>query len=163
MDKKPLDAQIAEEFARRTFEKLAEEEREFNKIHAKAMLETADILSNDKKVDRELIEMACWLHDIGKTVAIDNHAEHSLKILEQEGFEVSEKLKDCIINHGSDGNPQCLEAKLIQIADKNFVINPKITEVIANFTLKKSNDEKDKDLEFIRKLANKAVDLLKMA
>jgi putative nucleotidyltransferase with HDIG domain len=162
MDKKPLNPQIAEEFARRTFEKLPlEEDREFNKTHAKSMVETVEILANGKKVDIELIETACWLHDIGKTVEMDNHAIHSLEILEKEEFEINEKLKDCILNHGNGGNPQCLEAQLIQIADKACMINPKIIEILTNFTMNKPNEEKTKDLEFVRKLLNNAVDLLK--
>lgn len=163
MELKRLDSQIAEEFARKIFEKLPEEDREFNKIHVKAMIEAVEILSKDKKIDVELTETACWLHDIGKTIEIENHAVHSIEILEKEGFEITDKLKDCILNHATGGNPQCLEARLIQIADKAFVINPEILEIINNFSLKKSPEEKNKKLEFIKKLANRAVDLLEKA
>jgi exopolyphosphatase/pppGpp-phosphohydrolase len=157
-----LDPQIAEDFARRMFEKYPlEEDREFNKIHATTMLEVVEIIADGKKFDNRLVETACWLHDIGKTIEISNHAQHSIDILEKEGFEINEKLRDCILNHGNNGKPQCLEAKLIQIADKACMINPEFMELFRNSTLKKDSENKNKGLELIRTMLNKAIDLLK--
>ncbi len=161
MEKQKLNPQIAEQFAKNIFEKLPlEKDREFNKIHAKSLIGAALILAGDQKIDLELIIIASWLHDLGKIVEMHNHAQHSIAIIKNEGFEISKELEDCILNHGNKGNPICQEAKLIQIADKACIIHPEILEMLVNFSLKKSKEEKTKDLEFIKKLMSDAVELL---
>ena len=121
------------------------------------------MLAEDKKVDRELIIIAGWLHDMGKIMELENHAQHSLEVLEKNGFEVSKKLRDCIINHGSNGNPECEEAKLIQFADKISILHPELVKILVKYSFKKTNSEKEKDLDFIRKLLNQCIDVLRLS
>jgi len=162
MDKKPLNPQIAEEFARKIFDSFSiEEEKEFNKIHAKTTIECAVTLAEGKKIAVEILELAGWLHDIGKIMNSDNHPQYSLELLEKEEFEIDEKLKDCILNHGTAGNPQSEEAKIMQIADKVSMINPEFLELIKTFLKTASEEERENYLEVLRKNLNNAVDLLK--
>jgi len=112
MKSKPT-AKSAEEFARKMFQKdKSEEDREWHIFHSKSVGDAALILAGSRKVDKELLKIAGWLHDIGQTASMDDHALHSLKMAEKE-FEISEKLKDCILNHGNSGKPVCEEAKSI--------------------------------------------------
>jgi putative nucleotidyltransferase with HDIG domain len=150
----------AEEFARKAFLKdKTPEDRDWHIFHSKAVGDTALILAEGKKVNRDVIRIAGWLHDIGQTISIDNHAALSLEMAEKE-FEMDEKLKDCILNHGSGGNPVCEEAKLIFIADKVFMLNPKFVELYMKDTVGKPPEKKKKDLDFARKLLSKASELL---
>jgi putative nucleotidyltransferase with HDIG domain len=150
----------AEEFARKAFLKdKTPEDMRWHLFHSKAVGDCAILIAGKKKVDKELLKIAGWLHDIGQTISMDDHAAHSLKIAEKE-FEMDEKLKDCILNHGSNGSPICEEAKLIFIADKVFMLNPKFVELYMKDTVGKPPEKKKKDLDFARKLLSKASELL---
>jgi putative nucleotidyltransferase with HDIG domain len=163
MIKPKLSSEIAEKFARRMFEKdKNEEEKEWHIFHSKSVGDTALILAENKKVDKELLKIAGWLHDIGQTVSLEDHAINSLKLAEKE-FEISEKLKDCILNHGNSGNPICEEAKLINIADKVSMLNPAFLSLLVKYTAKKpTRKEKGNitDTSFIKMMLSKAGDLL---
>jgi len=156
-----LNPEMAEQFAISQLVKIkSDEDREFNIMHTEAVVETALILSKGKEVDKDLLVIAGWLHDIGKSVQGENHAQKSVEILEAEGFELNENLKDCILNHGSSGNPQSEEAKIIQIADKLSVLHPELISILERYTLKKSKEDKEKDFEWIKKMANNALEFL---
>lgn len=89
----------------------------------------------------------------------EEHAQHSIEILEKE-YEMSETLKDCILNHGTNEKPKTEEGKIMQVADKVCMLNPELVSLLLKYSLKKNKEEKEKDLEFIRKMCNKAVNLL---
>lgn len=161
MDKKILTPKIAEEFAKQKYKEIKpKEDADFNLVHAKAVVRTALLLSKNKKLDDNLIAIASWLHDIGKSIKEGSHSENSIKILEKENFEISDKLRDCILNHGTNGKPSCEEARIINIADKASIIDRDMLKVIAKYTLKKTKSERKADLEFIKKLANGGAELL---
>lgn len=94
--------------------------------------------------------IAAWLHDIGYIINKETHAKHSLEIAKKQ-FTLNKKIEDCILNHGTNGNPKTEEGKIIKIADKASFINPKILEIFL---------KNKKDLPFLRKMINNGVDLL---
>jgi len=162
MADKTLTIQIAKQIAQSELDKIKDREsRDFHKAHEKAVVACSKLLAQSRKIDNEVLEIAGWLHDIGKSIENENHAQHSIEILEKQGYEISEILRDCILNHGTHDIPNTEEGKIIHIADKLSTINKDIVKILAKYSLKKDKESKDKDLEFIRKLANQGIDLLK--
>ena len=132
------------------------EEKNFAKVHAAAVVEIAILLAKKSKLDVSSIEMAAWLHDIGSTVERDDHAKFSLDLLEQEGFGVSELIKDCILNHGTNGKPKSEEAKILQMADKLSILSIPVLKLIF-----KQQSITLYDIEFVNKMTTGAVAYLK--
>lgn len=157
--KQTLTPKTAEEYARKLFEKENEEDRAWHLLHSKLVGEIAVLLSKGKKVDKNLILTAGWLHDIGQIEGFDDHAVKGLKLAEKQ-FEISPSLKDCILNHGSGGNPECEEAKLIFLADKISMLHPEFLEFFMKYSAKKTGNPKKKDLDFVKSMLSKVGDLL---
>ena len=140
-----------------------EELKKFQKIHTPSVVNASLILAelNSIKhlISRDVLECSAWLHDIGYLIEEQNHAEHSINILNERGIKIEEKIFDCITNHGSKGNPNCSEAKILQVADKCSFINPEILRLI----VMEANDKKlnEKDLDFIKKNNDSAIILLR--
>jgi len=156
---KKLTVKKAKKISREILSDIKEiEEREFHKIHTEAVVKAALILSKGKKIDKKLLETAAWVHDIGYSVSDENHAEKSIEILEKKGFELSEKLKDCVLNHGGGGKPKSKEAKILQIADKASTLDSEILKILVKY--QKDGKFKEDDLKFIRKMSEKANDML---
>jgi HD superfamily phosphodiesterase len=154
-----LTPKTAEEFARGIFSKLKDkEEREFRLVHPVLVSETALILAKkiNRKVNFDTLKIAAWVHDVGYSIEAKNHAEHSLKIL-NEKFDIDNVLKDCIINHGSEATPETDEGKIIQLADKAFILDRDLLRLV----LKSSKEKADSEyIDFIKKMSEKVVDLL---
>ncbi len=149
----------AEKFARKVFSRYKnKEDKEFYVAHSRAVAETASILASRKKVDKDVLIMAGWLHDIGSIVDRKNHAEHSIELLEKEDYILSEKLKDCILNHGRSKHPTTVEGKIFRIADKASVFRPELLQSVVDT---KGNVVKDEDLDFLEMCASRATSLLK--
>lgn len=151
-----LTVEKAKKIAKEHFSKIEDKEQaEMKLIHSKTVAEAALIIARDRKVDREILQIAGWLHDIGQAIEVDNHAEHSLKLL--KNYEVSEKLKDCILNHGNNGKPKTEEGKIIQIADKVSVLDKEMTKFMF-----RNNPGKIKEdyFSFFKMLAEKAIEML---
>ena len=81
-------------------------------IHSKLVGDTALILSKGKQLNENLLKIAAWVHDIGYSIDSENHAEHSVEILEKRGYEVNKILRDCVLNHGASKNPKTNEGKI---------------------------------------------------
>ena len=155
---KKLTPEIAEKFAKEIFSKVDNsEDREFYLIHSKAVVNTAIILARNKTVNNDLLRIAGWLHDIGYVISEENHAEHSLEILEKEGFELNLILRDCILNHGSSGKPETEEGRIIKGADKVSILNPEVVDLFVKNSRKLSKEE----LAFLNKMTSKALDFLR--
>lgn len=89
-----------------------------------------DIASEEKEVDKELLIIACLLHDIGREEQFKNpqlcHAqigsEKAYQYLIANGFgqEKASHIRDCILTHRfrSDNPPKSMEAKILFDADK---------------------------------------------
>lgn len=118
-----LTAKNAEKFAKSCFKHFkGNVERKFHSFHSEGVVKTALRLAEGKKADKNTIIIAGWLHDIGRRVSISGHAEISLKLAEEKFGKLPEKIKDCILNHGTSGKPKSKEAKIIQLADKLSIV-----------------------------------------
>ncbi|NCN87032.1 HD domain-containing protein [archaeon] len=94
--------------------------------HFKPVVQYAILLANKFGVDRELVEISAWLHDIGSIIyGRENHHITGCEIAEKKLMEFNypkekiELVKKCIFNHrGSKGhNLDTLEEKIIVDAD----------------------------------------------
>ena len=101
---------------------------EFLLVHVKAVAKTAQLLAQNKKVDRELLEIAAWVHDIGYAVQHEGHGALAVTLL-QEQYTLSPTLRDCILEHSGDGRPKTLAGKIIQAADKISIFDCSAIEV----------------------------------
>lgn len=158
--KKTLDEKSAKEFAIKNLEEISnEEDRKFNIAHTQAVVESALLLAEGRHLSKKDLVIAAWLHDIGQKISRDNHAEHSVEIVKKD-FEINEIIQDCILNHGNGKNPETREGRILQVADKLSVLDRGIAKILVTYSLKKEKESKIKDLGFISKLANKAIELL---
>ncbi|MEM4240292.1 MAG: HD domain-containing protein [Candidatus Woesearchaeota archaeon] len=110
---KQLTISNARSFAIERFKSLPELQSGWNIVHSEAIIKMLDVLCEGNK---EKLSALAWVHDIGKTVGEENHAELSIKILKEE-FELDETDIDCITNHGSSGKPKTEEGKIFRYAD----------------------------------------------
>lgn len=75
-------------------------------------------------IEKNPFIIAAWIHDLGKLKDKATHHEKSMsyldKFLEQhpENKKHYDIIKDCILNHRTNGKPDSLHAKIFQIADK---------------------------------------------
>ncbi len=153
---KKLTLELAKQIARDCFQSYRDRiEGDFARIHSASVAEIAVTLAKKANCDQELVETAAWVHDIGYLVEKDNHAEHSVKLLEQKGFELSSEMRDCILNHGTGGKPESQEAKILQMADKLSILNIPTLKLILE-------QEKvlPEDVAFIKKMTDGAVGYL---
>ena len=157
MEKQELTPKIAEEFAREIFSKFNDEEQESQLWHAKAVVNATLILSQNKKVNKETLNVAGWIHDIGRSINAENHAEHSLEILEKK-FSISPTLKDCILNHGSSEKPKTEEGKIFQLADKSCILNPEFINLLIKYN---RGVLKKEDSTWLEKMTSNSIKLLK--
>jgi len=119
-----INSNYAEKFAKKIFKtKLHGLERDFIIIHSKGVFDTSLKLAKNKMIDKEALKIAAWLHDIGRTVDIAKHAEISLEISEKKFGKLNDKIRDCILNHGSSKKPKTSEGKIFQLADKLSIVN----------------------------------------
>ena len=132
--------------------------REFHLLHSESISTTIILLAKDRHVDINILKIAALVHDIGYSVRKETHPLHSVEILEKEGYILSDKLKDCILNHSTGSSPKTVEGKLFQTADKADIFNPVIISVIAKYNKK---NIKDGDLKFLESVSAKAIGLLK--
>jgi len=160
MDKKTLTPQKAKEFALEIFSQIeGEADREFRIFHVKAVTKTALALSEgDGSVDREVLEMAGWLHDIGYVESEQDHAEKGIGILEKENFILNDKIADCILHHGLKGKPRTKEGKYLQMADKISFINPGVLEI---FMKRNRGKMKKEEMDFLEKMLEEAMGYLR--
>jgi HD superfamily phosphodiesterase len=130
--KDTLTVKKAKKFCEETLMKLENKENaRFILLHSKLDSEIALILAEKKNVNKETLEIASWVHDIGKTIDKVDHEKHSIEILEKQ-FELSETLRDCILNHRTYGKPITEEGKLFRIADKISILHPEIVRNLVN-------------------------------
>jgi len=149
----------AEKFAKKVFSRCKNsEDTNFYITHSRAVSEAAVILASRKKVDKDVLKIAGWVHDVGSIVNRENHAIHSIELLEKEGYILSEKLTDCILNHGRSKNPRTAEGKIFQIADKASVFRPELLRLVID---SKGSVVVKKDLDFLEMCASRATSLLK--
>jgi putative nucleotidyltransferase with HDIG domain len=154
---KKLTVKIARAFALPFIAKIKDEnQRAFILAHSTAVAQVSKLLAKNTSADLEILEIAGLVHDIGKSVCDEDHAEASLKILERE-FIVSPILKDCILNHGFAKSPQTIEGRIIQAADKISLLDQSILPIFLKNTNFKVSSEHE---VMLRKMANQSIDFL---
>lgn len=96
------------------------------KYHLLPVVEYAAKLAEICDVNKEIVELSAWLHDIGRIkFGARNHeltgAAEAERILKQFGYsdEIIEQVKHCILAHRGSGSiqPQTMEAKVVATAD----------------------------------------------
>ena len=96
------------------------------KYHVLPVVEHAEKLAEICDVNKEVVELSAWLHDIGRIkFGARNHeltgAGEAGKILRQFGYpdEIIEQVEHCILAHRGSGSiqPQTMEAKVVAAAD----------------------------------------------
>ncbi|MFH1608180.1 MAG: HD domain-containing protein [archaeon] len=105
-------------------------EEDFN-YHIVPVVKNSFLLADKLKVDNEVVEVAAWLHDIGRIVnntTFEKENEHhtegekeAVKVLSELGYEKEfiEKVAHCVLTHrGREGaKPKTVEAKIVASAD----------------------------------------------
>jgi putative nucleotidyltransferase with HDIG domain len=96
------------------------------KYHLLPVVEYAAKLAEICEVNKEVVELSAWLHDIGRIkFGARNHeltgAAEAERLLKQFGYsdEIIEQVKHCILAHRGSGSirPQTMEAKVVAAAD----------------------------------------------
>lgn len=155
---KKLTPEIARKFSIPYFYKIKDKsQRDFIIVHSQAVVEIVKLLAKNTKANMNVLEIAGWVHDIGKSVEQEPHAEESLKILEKKFF-VNDILKDCILNHGYSKKPLTFEGKIIRAADKISILDRKILPIF----LKNHNPDFNlESLDMLEKITEQAMEFLK--
>lgn len=111
-----LTLQTAQEFHTQCMNTISDKDfRNFISQHSKNVGRIAAAIM-PKQTD--FFTIAGLIHDCGYCIEKENHAKHSLTLLEKEGFELSKPMKDCVLNHGSSATTTTDEGKVFQLADK---------------------------------------------
>ena len=102
-----------------------------HRIHISAVIKACLGTARDTYLNPELFVIAGWIHDMGKLTDKKNHHIASIKFLDKfvkehpkylRNYEI---LKDCIINHRTDGNPKTVYGLVFKAADKVALRNKK--------------------------------------
>lgn len=109
-------------------EELREHDREYQMdFHLAVVNKYAEKLAKIYNADREVIELAVWLHDIDRISGMkESHhltgSERAAQLLRGLKYpeDVVERVKHCILTHrckDGDPKPQTMEAKIVASAD----------------------------------------------
>ncbi|MDP7506264.1 MAG: hypothetical protein QF362_02360 [Candidatus Woesearchaeota archaeon] len=117
-------------------------EKEWNdekiKIHSECVIEACINMSLSTDLNQNIFIIAGWIHDLGRKIDKDSHHVLSLDFLkeflkENTNFtEIEKELKDCILNHRSEGNPETIYGLIFKCADKVALHNNKWLEYKKN-------------------------------
>lgn len=104
--------------------------RNFQQVHSHKVGRIAKMIGHKLNIESDIFEIAGWTHDIGYCKDHEEHAQHSVRILQEHGFEVDLTLSDCILNHGNNKTPETLEGRIFQLSDKLSVFDADLIEVM---------------------------------
>ena len=127
-------------------------------IHSEKVGAISKIIAKKMGIDNEVFEIAGWVHDIGYSKNIEDHARFAIPILRDLGYETNEILEDCILNHGNGKTPGTIQGKIFQLSDKLSIFDSKIIESMINhggFPLK------NEDVDLLKNFSEKSFELLK--
>lgn len=152
------------------------------KGHVESVVKHSKNLSKEYGADKEVCEIAAWLHDIDKIkggkeghhIRGAKEAEIILKKLDYPDDKIK-KVCYCILTHSSDNTypPKTLEAKIVASADSlahfdNFLSIMQFCfkkeygiDKIKEKILKKANQSYDKMMPKVKKLAKPKYDAIK--
>jgi HD superfamily phosphodiesterase len=156
---KTLTLSEARKTAMDVFEKIDSVElREFLLIHSEKVGKVAKIIARKMEINDEMFEIAGWVHDIGYLKNFENHADFTIPILKEMGYELNEVLEDCILNHGNGKSPKTIEGKIFQVADKLSIFD---ADIIENMLKNEGLPLKDDDINFLKMMSENALKLVK--
>ena len=117
--------------------------------HTLEVSQTARTIARALRLNEDLTEAIALGHDLGHTPfghagerALNEvctkgfkHNEQSIRVVERlekkgQGLNLTVEVRDGILNHKTTGNPQTLEGKIVQIADKIAYINHDIDDAM---------------------------------
>jgi uncharacterized protein len=151
-------------------------------FHVKRVHELAIRLADEENADKEVVEAAVFLHDIGRAKEdegeIQNHAEwgaeKAQEILEELDYsqDFIDKVSHCIRSHrySKDPEPETLEAKVLSDADnldalgatgiaRTFTYGGERDSVIADPELPAEEDESEAGATSLNHLEKKILNL----
>jgi len=111
-----LNKKNAKKYALEHFKKMSEIYFKWNMLHSEEIIEVLTVLTRQNEINTDKLFALAWIHDIGKIKSDENHARLGIEIL-KEDFYLDKIDIDCILNHGSSGNPQTKEGRLFRYAD----------------------------------------------
>jgi putative nucleotidyltransferase with HDIG domain len=103
---------------------LKEKKKEYL-CHIQYVVEIALRLAKELGVDENIIETACWLHDIGRGNELpgEEHPQTGKRVAEEilKNTDFSEEQKQkiyaCILSHNADTVPSSIEEQIVRTAD----------------------------------------------
>ncbi len=107
---------------------------EKHNIHCAAVIEACLGMIRNTDLEEGIFVIAGWIHDMGKLVDKKNHHLESIiyldRFLDQNPeYKVWEsELRDCIINHRTEGDPKTIYGQIFKCADKVALHNHKWLE-----------------------------------
>jgi uncharacterized protein len=129
--------------------------------HLRGVVKYSLILCDKLGSDKEILEIAAWLHDIEKIKDINVSLHHvkgsetAVKILKEENYpkEKIEVVRQCILTHSSDENypPETKEQKILASADALCHFDNILNLLHAYFALGKCSVKEGKE-KLIKKL-----------
>jgi metal-dependent HD superfamily phosphatase/phosphodiesterase len=108
------------------------------RIHSECVIETCINASYKTKLNENIFIIAGWIHDLGIKIDKENHHIISLNFLKkfleehQEYKKFENEIKDCILNHRSEGKPETIYGLLFKCADKIALHHNKWTKFKKN-------------------------------
>lgn len=103
-----------------------------HKIHCQAVEDCCFGMIKNTDMDRNIFIIASWIHDMGKIIDKKNHEIESINILKvflnkyNHNYIFKDKIeiiKDCILNHRTNGKPNTLYGRIFKLADKVALID----------------------------------------
>jgi hypothetical protein len=82
--------------------------------HIESMISIIEQLASPADIPR--LTALAWLHDLGRSIASEDHAKHSLQIV-SKNFSIDKIDQDCILNHGSSASPSTPQGTLFRYCD----------------------------------------------
>lgn len=101
----------------------------YNVLHARGVVDLALNICSFYDADAEIVEIACWWHDVGRIDGVKNHELLSASLAYENllfhGFSrhTASKVYDAIRFHRAASNPKTIEAKIVRDADKLDLIS----------------------------------------
>jgi HD superfamily phosphodiesterase len=131
----------------------------YHYVHTLNVVQAIKIISKKKEVNKKELLISAWIHDIGYAFnnAANNypdHAKNTINLLKKEGYEINKTVRDCIMNHGSKGNPKTKEGKLLQISVKFNIVDKNFLKYLIE------ERASGREVEFLKKRAESAVKML---
>lgn len=111
--------------------------------HTLEVAQIARSLARILRLNEDLTEAIALGHDLGHTpfghtgertlnevFGNFKHNEHSLRVAEMEGLNLTFEVKDGMLNHKTSGKPSTLEGRLVQLSDKFAYVNHDLSDAL---------------------------------